>query len=121
MREAVVRAVSHAFALSRRHGVERPDGSWRYSKEDIHGVTGPEMFTDAIMDVVQERSMEYPVTWRNFTGLMAPFHDEASRICVLPINYFGNGQRHSGSKPFDHPDACVNHYFLGTWKHGMRQ
>jgi alpha 1,6-mannosyltransferase len=118
MRQAVIRSVSHATTLSRKYGIDRPDGSHRYSNKDIHGVTGPEMFTDTIMDVVQEASMEYPVTWRNFSGLTTPFHDASSRVCVLPVNYFGSGQRHSGSKPFDNPDACVNHYFLGTWKHG---
>jgi mannosyltransferase OCH1-like enzyme len=126
MREAVVRVVSHAHVRAARgRGADAlaVEGARqrRYSKMDIHGVTGPEMFTDAVIDVVQEASREYPVTWRNFTGLTAPFYDEASGVCLLPINYFGSGQRHSGSKPYDDPDACVNHYFLGTWKHGMRQ
>lgn len=37
-------------------------------------------------------------------------------ILVLPINVWGNGQRHSGAGDFNNPDACLNHRFVRTWK-----
>jgi Glycosyltransferase sugar-binding region containing DXD motif len=39
-------------------------------------------------------------------------------LLVLPINVWGNGQRHSGAEMFDSKDACVNHRFGRTWKKG---
>lgn len=37
-------------------------------------------------------------------------------VGILPINVWGNGQRHSGSENFFSAQACVNHHFSGTWK-----
>ena len=125
-------------------------------------VTGPGMFTDALLDVLSETlppdhdlitastaadegggKLEYSsaslrrshkhgrVTW-------APFHalrhavwidgtdsEGAQRggegnggLVVLPINVWGNGQRHSKAESFESAHACVNHRFGRTWKKG---
>lgn len=39
-------------------------------------------------------------------------------LLVLPINVWGNGQRHSGAEMFDSKAACINHRFGRTWKKG---
>lgn len=46
--------------------------------------------------------------------------DESQRnggLLVLPVNVWGNGQRHSGSGDFDTPGACLNHRFSRSWAH----
>jgi mannosyltransferase OCH1-like enzyme len=135
---AIVRSVSHAYALARLHGVSNPDklrsgkglfdyflGS--YSVKDVLEVTGPGMWTDAVIDAINANSSESaadkgdkilqhrPVaSWSTFTGLRIP--KLVGQVLVLPINYFGSGQRHSKSGPFDLPEACVNHLAKRTWK-----
>lgn len=37
---------------------------------------------------------------------------------ILPINVWGNGQRHSGAENFESVHACINHRFGRTWKKG---
>jgi hypothetical protein len=39
-------------------------------------------------------------------------------LVVLPINVWGNGQRHSGAEGFESVHACINHRFGRTWKKG---
>jgi hypothetical protein len=68
------------------------------------------------------------VTWAPFYRLEEPcwIDDEDSMIGnetqssgglgVMPINVWGNGQRHSGSENFRTSQACINHHFSGTWK-----
>ena len=68
------------------------------------------------------------VTWAPFYRLEQPcwIDDRGSMIGnetqssgglgVMPINVWGNGQRHSGSEDFGSSQACVNHHFAGTWK-----
>ena len=76
------------------------------------------------------------VTWEAFTRIQEPRevilplrdnheqnHDgeigqQAVGLYVLPINYWGNGQRHSGAKNFRAEAACINHLFLRSWKRG---
>ena len=163
LRRVIVRALAH----STRH--REDTGSWlhgpRYSEEDILEVTGPGMFTDALLDVLSETlppdhdlinastaadegtgQLEYSstsstrshghqrVTW-------APFHalkdavwidgiqsEGAGRgregnggLVVLPINVWGNGQRHSGAEGFQSVHACLNHRFGRTWKKGWSE
>jgi len=72
------------------------------------------------------------VTWAAFHALQVPLLIEADELSdeaaaaghehggllALPINVWGNGQRHSGSDPtWDAPGACVNHRFAGAWRH----
>ncbi|KAJ5779950.1 hypothetical protein N7457_005110 [Penicillium paradoxum] len=65
------------------------------------------------------------VTWAPFHGIQEPLCIKGSEarpgkllggLCVLPVNAWGNGQRHSGSKDFSNEHACINHRFGGTWK-----
>jgi Glycosyltransferase sugar-binding region containing DXD motif len=155
LRRTIVRLIAHAV----RHN-DATSGIFhgpRYSEEDILEVTGPGMFTDAVLDVLSESLPQnhgllsasvdadrgvgalpegdttQRVTW-------APFHrlkralwvdgsqsgssrsdavsDDMGGLLVLPINVWGNGQRHSGAEMFGSKEACVNHLFGRTWKKG---
>jgi len=39
-------------------------------------------------------------------------------LAVLPINVWGNGQRHSGAENYNSVHACINHRFGRSWKKG---
>lgn len=156
LREIIVRAIAHTKQLNDHHSnifTGRP----RYSEDTILGVTGPDVVSDAILDVLSttlpsthdlvHKSMEKDAGIDGLTSEMtgdtekrvtwAPFHrlrqslcvdaseatDETSMggLCVLPVNAWGNGQRHSGSQSFDNPYACLNHRFGGSWKKGLWQ
>jgi len=142
LRRVIVRALAH----SSRHAED--SGNWyksaRYSEEDILEVTGPGMFTDALLDVLSETlprehglvttssdratnsDEKGRVTWAPFHALKSTIWlddsessvDNHGGLVVLPINVWGNGQRHSGSGGFDSPEACINHRFARTWKKG---
>src|SRR5699024_475217 len=121
---------------------------WNYNQNTILEISGPGMFTDAILDTLSETLPEtHPlvaasvekdkeagelsspgggslkrVTW-------APFHeldeavwidaadaDDMGGLGVVPVQVWGNGQRHSHAGNFKSKEACVNHRFGGTWK-----
>ena len=144
LRRAIVRAIAHSV---KHNGVTAgmiygP----RYTENDILEVTGPGMFTDAIVDVLSESlppehelirisaevASQIPQPQRRLTW--APFHrmqqpmwinisdnsnpGSAYDLLVMPINVWGNGQRHSGSDMFNHTEACANHLFGRSWKKG---
>jgi hypothetical protein len=163
LRRVIVRALAH----SRRHNEDT--GTWfqgpRYTEEDILEVTGPGMFTDALLDVLSEtlppnhglilESMAadeaigefddsssgskrsdkvHRVTWAPFHALRSAMWIDATEsgdsergqmtnggLLVLPVNIWGNGQRHSGAEGFDSLHACVNHRFGRTWKKGWSE
>jgi mannosyltransferase OCH1-like enzyme len=135
---AIVRSISHAYALARSRGVSHPENlrSGRglfdffygsYTVKDILEVTGPGMWTDAVLDFMNS-DVQNPivdrvnhghgwramVSWVTFTGLQSP--RLVGEVLVLPINYFGSGQRHSGSGDFQLPEACVNHLARRSWR-----
>lgn len=67
------------------------------------------------------------VTWAPFYRLREPVWVDASEgvengngnrggLGILPINTWGNGQRHSGAEGFSSVHACVNHGFQGSWR-----
>ncbi|KAF7720149.1 Alpha-1,6-mannosyltransferase [Penicillium ucsense] len=65
------------------------------------------------------------VTWAPFHRITSPVCVNGSEaksgsdlggLCVLPVNAWGNGQRHSGAENFLSAHACINHRFGGTWK-----
>lgn len=152
-----------------------------YDEKTILEVTGPGVFTDAVLDVLSDTlppthrlvnesvnaealtgaqnldsgaasgsarstdgkegqaDRQARVTWAPFHRLQAPLWVDASEIRqydagtadgdsrglfemgglgVLPINVWGNGQRHSGAESFRSVHACVNHRFGRTWKKG---
>ncbi|CRG91293.1 hypothetical protein PISL3812_08341 [Talaromyces islandicus] len=156
LREIIVRAIAHTKHVNEHHRnifTGRP----RYSQDVILRVTGPDVVSDAILDVLSitlpsthdlvNKSMEKDggidgltsgaagdterrVTWAPFHNLRESLCIDASEatdktsmggLCVLPVNAWGNGQRHSGSKPFNNPYACINHRFGGSWKKGWWQ
>ncbi|RDW64492.1 uncharacterized protein DSM5745_09903 [Aspergillus mulundensis] len=149
LREVIVRVLSH----TRQHNrYSLPFVGPQYNEKTILEVTGPGVFTDAILDALSDAlptthslitaSVEADKgindlvtgTWGERTRRLtwAPFHkihqpvcvdaQEATAgksmggVCVLPINAWGNGQRHSGAEGFGSPQACINHRFGGSWK-----
>ena len=160
LRRVIVRALAH----SSRHTSDT--GTWlhgpQYNEEDILEVTGPGMFTDALLDVLSETlpadhnlvtaslaadegigELEYfstnsKLSHKHHRVTWAPFHalrdavwvdgtesegfgggrEATGGLLVLPINVWGNGQRHSGAEGFESADACINHRFGRTWKKG---
>ena len=145
LREIIIRVLSH----TRRHINESNVfiGA-RYNELATLEITGPGVFTDAVLDVLSETlpathpliqesvqadaglgDLGVPpfrrVTWAPFYRLKSPRCVKASEaiegkqlggLCVLPVNSWGNGQRHSEADGFDSPHACINHRFGGTWK-----
>lgn len=89
---------------------------------------------DVVVDDAQSgHGRRERVTWRAFSGITTPREivltpagvrgavapeAEPVGIVVLPVNYWGNGQRHSGAGNFGAKEACVNHLFLRSWKKG---
>lgn len=157
LREIITRVMAHTKQHNDRF-TSRLFGDYMYSESAVLGISGPDVVTDAVLDVL---SATLPQTHRlmnvsmekdagadnlsvsNVTGetlrrvTWAPFHriDEPAcvddseamergsmgGICVLPVNAWGNGQRHSGSEGFGSSRACVNHRFKGSWKKGWWQ
>lgn len=157
LRRTIVRVLAHTKQHHERTNFFlRP----RYKEDTTLEITGPGVFTDAILDVLSESlppthpliisSIEHDrglgelvaggkpqkrVTWAPFHRLKNPLwvdsnsslradgdvpgkrHDMGG-LGVLPINVWGNGQRHSGAGHFGHAQACVNHRFGRTWKKG---
>jgi len=73
----------------------------------------------------------YRVTWAPFYALeravwidgtelegLGAERGTGGGLVVLPINIWGNGQRHSGAEDFESAHACINHQFGRTWKKG---
>ncbi|KAL4915242.1 hypothetical protein BDW62DRAFT_219453 [Aspergillus aurantiobrunneus] len=146
LRKAIVRALAHTKQYVHKGGLfARP----RYTERDILEITGPGMFTDAVLDVLSDslpashfliqKSVESDatgelnspagqlqrLTWAPFHKLPQPLWLNTSDVKqgmdglgVLPVNVWGNGQRHSGAGLFDDVQACVNHRFGRTWKKG---
>lgn len=145
LRRAIVRTLSHTRLLHQQSGFF---SRWNYNQNTILEISGPGMFTDAILDTLSETLPEtHPlvaasvekdkeagelsspgggslkrVTW-------APFHeldeavwidaadaDDMGGLGVVPVQVWGNGQRHSHAGNFKSKEACVNHRFGGTWK-----
>jgi len=88
--------------------------------KEILEITGPGMWTDTVMDgmnsdaKIRGGNTSEEVSWTMFTGLHSP--KVVEHTLMLPVNYFGSGQRHTGAGGFDVPEACVNHLARRTWK-----
>ncbi|KAJ5578758.1 uncharacterized protein N7459_007722 [Penicillium hispanicum] len=153
LREVIVRVLSH----TKRH-LEEANFFFgaKYNEMGILEITGPGVFTDAVLDVLSDTlPTSHPliadsvradtsfgdlippgsttpvqrVTWAPFYRLDKPLCVKGSEakqgkqhggLCVMPINVWGNGQRHSRSEGFENRHACVNHRFSGTWKPGRQ-
>ncbi|PYI10416.1 hypothetical protein BO78DRAFT_404200 [Aspergillus sclerotiicarbonarius CBS 121057] len=145
LRQIIVRALAHTRKYQSHH-----NRLFGYSQEDILRLTGPDVFTDTILDMLSsslpsthplvQRSvnadenigdldMRRRVSWAPFHGLHETVCIEADEanpatpmggICVLPVSVWGNGQRHSQAEGFHSPQACINHLFKGSWKKGWK-
>ncbi|CAG8371438.1 unnamed protein product [Penicillium salamii] len=152
LREAIVHVLSHTKKQNKSYGSLFRSAA--YDEKTILGVTGPDVFTDAILETLSSSlPSNHPLIQQSVaadvgiddlvsptTGEIdervswAPFHhirdpvcvqdDEAidgtshGGLCVLPVNVWGNGQRHSRAGGFNDIEACVNHRFGRTWKKG---
>jgi hypothetical protein len=152
LRETIVHVLSHTRAHENKHGnfFRRT----KYDEKTVLGVTGPDVFTDAILETLSSSlpsnhpliqqsviadaptgdlvsaatgEVDKRVSWAPFHRLRDPVcvqdHESLQGapmggLCVLPINIWGNGQRHSQAGGFNNFDACVNHRFGRTWKKG---
>lgn len=140
------KAIARVLAQTRQH-YQRSSPKYflrRYDEGTILEITGPGVFTDAILDGLTETLPEtHPlvltsvqqdervgeigsksrVTWAPFHKLETPLFVGASDaisnmggLAVLPIRVWGNGQRHSEAGFFQDAQACINHRFKGAWK-----
>ncbi|OKL63853.1 hypothetical protein UA08_01118 [Talaromyces atroroseus] len=149
LREIITRVIAH----TKQHNERLSSYIGRYSQNAVLGMTGPDVVTDAVLDVLSatlptthelvDISMKADagidglpvskstgktqrrVTWAPFHRIQSPLciddgeaklERSMGGLCVLPINAWGNGQRHSGSEGFNGSKACINHRFSGSWK-----
>jgi hypothetical protein len=150
LRKAIVRVLAHTkqHRDASRYSIFGP----RYDEKTILEVTGPGVFTDAVLDALSETlpsnhllvkssvqadvgigdlnrqtDTQPRVTWAPFYHLDDPIWIDSAEsmsgkdmggLAVLPINVWGNGQRHSRAEMFNSAQACINHRFGRTWKKG---
>ncbi|KAJ6121163.1 hypothetical protein N7523_005443 [Penicillium sp. IBT 18751x] len=148
LRDVIVRVLSHT---KRHRANSNAIFGAKYNELTTLEITGPGVFTDAILDVLSDTlPTDHPmllkskkadeglgdllnesgkpidrVTWAPFHKLKEPLCVKGSEVkegkqmgglCALPINAWGNGQRHSGAEGFGSSHACINHRFSGHWK-----
>lgn len=147
LRKVIVRVLSHTRQYNQHSSVLFGP---QYNEKTVLEVTGPGVFTDAILDalsdalpsthpliaesvqadegindLVSSGELSRRLTWAPFhriaesvcvDALEATTGKNMGGICVLPVNAWGNGQRHSGAENFRSQQACVNHRFGGSWK-----
>ncbi|KAK9456081.1 hypothetical protein V1511DRAFT_520950 [Dipodascopsis uninucleata] len=116
VRTAILRVIAHAYTLSKMKGKNEPGKLSYYSPEDIFEVSGAGVWTDALIDTMNYKRKD--ISWLAFHKLSKPKRmlTEDGSIVVLPINYFGNGQRHSGSGDINQLEVCVTHLFSKSWR-----
>ncbi|CAL5867045.1 uncharacterized protein PFLUO_LOCUS1257 [Penicillium psychrofluorescens] len=140
LREVIVRVLSHTkqhFDRQRWFFGEFYD---RYTQKMTHEITGPGVFTDAILDMLSENlpsthplifqsteaERQYTdnphkrVTWAPFHGLQEPICVDDSEsaagkhtggLCVLPASVWGASQPDANG-----PEACIDHRRNSNWK-----
>lgn len=112
----IVAKITEATLLRKRRGtLPLPKSKERGSQ--IMNWTGPGIWTDTVFeyfsDPVKSR-LYYPVNWRNFTDLKAPY--QVSDVLVLPITCFSPDIDTMGAQSMNHPLAFAKHHFEGSWK-----
>ncbi|PBP20763.1 hypothetical protein BUE80_DR008149 [Diplocarpon rosae] len=133
LRKAIVRTISH----SRTQRMSAKEDWIQTAKNRLWGgnseeVSGRGMLTDLVLEVLSESlsedhemrdrdaGLERRVTWKKFRALKETVwmnvkhvkegsEENMRGLAVLPVNVWYNGQTHSRSGSFEHPDACVNH------------
>ncbi|KAK9447984.1 uncharacterized protein V1518DRAFT_452563 [Limtongia smithiae] len=111
IRVAIARAVAYAIRLRQRQQSSR--GFFKlssYVARDIYEVSGPGMWTDVLIDAMSYRRAE--LSWSHFHEMAEPIRvpTETSAVIVLPVSYFGNGQKHSGAGDYKVPESCVTNF-----------
>ncbi|KAK7207697.1 nucleotide-diphospho-sugar transferase [Myxozyma melibiosi] len=116
IRTAIVRVVAHAHHLARLKNKSSPSKISKYTPEEVFEVSGPGMWTDVLIDSMNYRRKD--VSWAQMNNLKKPIRvpTENGAIIVLPVQYFGNGQRHSNAGDYNQPEACVSHLFTKSWQ-----
>ncbi|KAK9370666.1 hypothetical protein V1509DRAFT_651463 [Lipomyces kononenkoae] len=116
VRTAIVRVVAHAHHLAKLKNKASPALLSKYSAEDIYEISGPGVWTDALIDSMNYKRKD--ISWEQFYGMTEPktFPTEGGAVITLPVQYFGNGQKHSNAGDYSHPQACVSHLFTKGWK-----
>jgi alpha 1,6-mannosyltransferase len=114
LQKIIERVVVALHDIAKRHNVSV--GDLRPSDEEVMEITGPAIWTEAVMESLSEATGT-SMSYINMTGMKEStlFGD----ILILPIDGFGIGQPHSGSTRGGGEDgAFVRHLFKGSWKHG---
>ena len=110
---AVKYVIEKLHALAEKEQVAIPD--LRPAIDDVINVTGPAVWTKAVMDTMSETTGT-AVNHLNFTGLKQP--SLVGDTLVVPINGFGAGQAHSNSWTGigNAPETLVRHVWKASWK-----
>ncbi|KAJ3520935.1 hypothetical protein NM208_g9879 [Fusarium decemcellulare] len=110
----VENAVARLHDLAKEQGV--PISELTLDFNQVIRCTGPEVFTDVILQYMNEQRIQGPpITWDNFHRM-----DEATlvgRILVLPVKAFAAGQTHSrsGTTHEIHTALVKHHYSVSNW------
>ncbi|KAF5026590.1 hypothetical protein F66182_1316 [Fusarium sp. NRRL 66182] len=102
-------AMARIYKLAEQQGV--PISDMKLDFYQIIGCSGPGLFTDVIMEYMNEHNMrESPITWDDFHGIDEP--TLVSRVLVLPVQAFAAGQTHSRSgTSHETPKALIKHHY----------
>jgi mannosyltransferase OCH1-like enzyme len=79
--------------------------------DDVLYLTGPSAWTDAVNWYITSSLNSH---WTKFQNLQG--YKRIKDMLALSITGFSPGVGHMGSQGTDHPDAKVEHKFLGSWK-----
>lgn len=113
MSRVVTDVVDALQALAIKH--ETTMAELRPSDDEVVQLSGPFIWTRAVLKTLSEATGT-EMSYRNFTGMKEPrvFGD----VMVLPVNWFGTGQLHSGSVRHGSENAFVGHGWRRSWKSG---
>lgn len=85
------------------------------TEDDVMDTTGPRVFTTAVLEALTARTGR-PVTFQDLAFIDTP--KLIGDVLILPVNAFGSGQEHSGSKPWGNEEQLMSHHWNGWrgWK-----
>ncbi|KAK6399536.1 hypothetical protein LTR95_019422 [Oleoguttula sp. CCFEE 5521] len=92
-----------------------PAGIHASSIDDVLRITGPRVFTNALLDSMSKQ-VGVPITARNLSYIEDP--ETIGSVLILPVSSFASGQEHSASKPWGNEQQLLSHHWSGfhTWK-----
>jgi alpha 1,6-mannosyltransferase len=109
--------LAHAIHTIFHKLTEETAGSSSKSSENLTTVdnvlhlTGPSVWTDAVNWYIATSLNSH---WTNFQSLQG--YKQIKDMLALSITGFSPGVGHMGSQGTGHPDAKVEHKFLGSWR-----